>query len=221
ADKPRFVDRIWERVREEVDAGHQVYIVCPRIGDEGSDELASPGAPSSLISVLELAETLRIGPLAGIDIGILHGRMHPEAKDEAMRRFISGAAPVLVCTTVIEVGVDVSTASTMVVMDADRFGVSQLHQMRGRVGRGSVPGLCLLVTETPSETPAWERLEAVAATRDGFKLAQVDLEQRREGDVLGASQSGRRSSLRLLRVLRHENIIMNARDAATSIITDD
>jgi ATP-dependent DNA helicase RecG len=223
ADKPRFVDRIWERVHEEVDAGHQVYIVCPRIGDEGTDDssAAPPGAPSSLMSVLELSETLRAGPLADIEIGILHGRMHPEAKDDAMRRFVSGAAPVLVCTTVVEVGVDVSTASMMVVMDADRFGVSQLHQMRGRVGRGSVPGLCLLVTETPADTPAGERLEAVAATRDGFKLAQVDLEQRREGDVLGASQSGRRSSLRLLRVLRHENIIMNARDAAASIITDD
>jgi ATP-dependent DNA helicase RecG len=171
--------------------------------------------------VLDVVEMLHDGPLAGLDIEVLHGRLPADVKDRAMRRFLRGEAPVLVATTVVEVGVDVATASTMVVMDADRFGVSQLHQLRGRIGRSDVPGLCLLVTEVPDGHPARERLNAVAATRDGFALARIDLEQRREGDVLGAAQSGRRSSLRLLSVIHDENVILAAREAASIYIADD
>jgi ATP-dependent DNA helicase RecG len=161
------------------------------------------------------------GPLAGLRVEVLHGRMRSDDKDAVMRRFAAGDLDVLVATTVIEVGVDVPEATVIVVMDADRFGVSQLHQLRGRVGRGSAPGLCLLVTGAPSGTPARERLDAVAATLDGFELSRVDLQQRREGDVLGAAQSGRRTSLRLLSVLRDEDVIAIARDDATAIVADD
>ncbi|HJU97533.1 MAG TPA: ATP-dependent DNA helicase RecG [Jiangellaceae bacterium] len=225
-EKPHYLERAWTRVREEVARGNQVYVVCPRIGGDAAEpDNDSPADGDDTgrrpIAVLDLVEMLRAGPLAGIEIEVLHGRLGPEAKDQVMRRFTSGEAPVLVATTVIEVGVDVSTASTMVVMDADRFGVSQLHQLRGRIGRGDVPGLCLLVTDAPSGTPARERLEAVASTRDGFALARVDLEQRREGDVLGAAQSGRRSSLRLLSVIHDENLILAAREAASLYVADD
>src|SRR5437868_3817147 len=163
------------------------------------------------LAVLDVAATLDAGPLAGLRLGILHGRLHPEEKDRVMREFSAGEIDVLVATTVIEVGVDVPNATTMVVMDAERFGVSQLHQLRGRVGRGKVPGLCLLVTEAAEGGKSRERLEAVATTLDGFKLSRLDLEQRREGDVLGASQAGRRSSLRLLTLLRDEELIGQAR----------
>ena len=237
-EKPHYLERAWTRIREEVARGHQVYVVCPRIGGDAAETDVGPATDGDAtgdhagddtsddtgrrpIAVLELVEMLRTGPLAGIDIEVLHGRLGPEAKDRAMRRFTAGEAPVLVATTVIEVGVDVATASTMVVMDADRFGVSQLHQLRGRIGRGEVPGLCLLVTDTPAGTPARERLDAVASTRDGFVLARVDLEQRREGDVLGAAQSGRRSSLRLLSVIHDENLILAAREAASVYVADD
>ncbi|HEX6577776.1 MAG TPA: ATP-dependent DNA helicase RecG [Jiangellaceae bacterium] len=225
-EKPHYLERAWTRVREEVARGNQVYVVCPRIGGDAAEpDNDSPEDDDDTgrrpIAVLDLVEMLRAGPLAGIEIEVLHGRLGPEAKDQVMRRFTSGEAPVLVATTVIEVGVDVSTASTMVVMDADRFGVSQLHQLRGRIGRGDVPGLCLLVTDAPAGTPARERLEAVASTRDGFALARVDLEQRREGDVLGAAQSGRRSSLRLLSVIHDENLILAAREAASLYVADD
>jgi ATP-dependent DNA helicase RecG len=238
AERPNYLDRAWQRVREEVAAGNQVYIVCPRIGDESEadvvvdpadEEPADRGSAAAdgtqagrrPVAVLELVDMLRAGPLAGIDVGILHGRLPAETKDETMRRFSAGELPVLVATTVIEVGVDVPTASTMIVMDASRFGVSQLHQLRGRIGRSNIPGLCLLVTDAPVGSEPRDRLEAVAATRDGFKLAQIDLEQRQEGDVLGAAQSGRRSSLRLLRVLRDENLIMIAREDATSVLIRD
>jgi len=223
-EKPHYVDRAWQRVREEVAKGHRVYIVCPRIGGDAAEtdaDLTADEPGRRPIAVLELVDMLRDGPLSGIEIEVLHGRLLPEAKDQAMRRFTSAEAPVLVATTVIEVGVDVATASTMVVMDADRFGVSQLHQLRGRIGRSEIPGLCLLVTDSPAGSPARERLEAVASTRDGFALARVDLEQRREGDVLGAAQSGRRSSLRLLSVIHHENVILAAREAASLYVADD
>jgi ATP-dependent DNA helicase RecG len=225
-EKPHYLERAWTRVREEVARGNQVYLVCPRIGGDAAEPDSDSPADGDdngrrPIAVLDLVEMLRAGPLAGVEIEVLHGRLGPEAKDQVMRRFTSGEAPVLVATTVIEVGVDVSTASTMVVMDADRFGVSQLHQLRGRIGRGDVPGLCLLVTDAPAGTPARERLEAVASTRDGFALARVDLEQRREGDVLGAAQSGRRSSLRLLSVIHDENLILAAREAASLYVADD
>ena len=147
--------------------------------------------------------------------------MAPEAKDEVMRRFTAGELDVLVATTVIEVGVNVPNATVMVIMDADRFGVSQLHQLRGRVGRGSAPGLCLLVSEMPGGSPARQRLDAVAATLDGFELSRIDLEQRREGDVLGQAQSGVRSSLRVLSVLEDEEVIAAARDEATLLVAED
>jgi ATP-dependent DNA helicase RecG len=223
-ERPHFLDRAWQRVREEVTLGHQVYIVCPRIGGDVSEadaEVVEDDNGRRPIAVLDVVETLRNGPLAGLDIEILHGRLPAEAKDRAMRRFARGEAPVLVATTVVEVGVDVAAASTMVIMDADRFGVSQLHQLRGRIGRGDIPGLCLLVTEVPPGSAARERLHAVAATRDGFALARIDLEQRREGDVLGAAQSGRRSSLRLLSVIHDENLILTAREAASLYVADD
>lgn len=223
-ERPDYVERMWQRVREEVGAAHRVFIVCPRIGEDdepnGTEELSE--GPGRITGVLELADQLRDGSLDGIEIGILHGRLSPEASDEAMRRFTTGATPVLVCTTVVEVGVDVVTASMMVIMDADRFGVSQLHQLRGRIGRGEIPGLCLLVTADPEGTVARQRLDEVARSRDGFKLSRVDLELRREGEVLGAHQSGAPSRyLRLLSVVRDENVILAAREAAEHVYAAD
>ncbi|MFE5857750.1 ATP-dependent DNA helicase RecG [Streptomyces sp. NPDC056500] len=240
-DKPHFLARAWERVREEVEKGHQAYVVCPRIGDEEDDKADNTGNAGSTgnagkagkksaedeaekrppLAVLDIAEQLRRGPLEGLRIEVLHGRMPPDDKDEVMRRFAAGAVDVLVATTVIEVGVNVPNATAMVIMDADRFGVSQLHQLRGRVGRGSAPGLCLLVTEMPEAAPARARLAAVAATLDGFELSRIDLEQRREGDVLGQAQSGVRSSLRMLTVIDDEEIIAAAREEAVSVVRAD
>jgi ATP-dependent DNA helicase RecG len=173
------------------------------------------------LSVLDVAATLDAGPLAGLRLGILHGRLHPEEKDRVMREFSAGQIDVLVATTVIEVGVDVPNATVMVIMDAERFGVSQLHQLRGRVGRGTAPGLCLLVTEAPPDSPARQRLDAVAATLDGFELSRLDLEQRREGDVLGAAQAGRQSSLKLLQLLADEDLIGRARQEAGTVVEAD
>jgi ATP-dependent DNA helicase RecG len=173
------------------------------------------------LAVLDLAPALGQGPLRGLRLGVLHGRLRPEDKDRIMRDFAAGTIDVLVATTVVEVGVDVPNATTMVVMDAERFGVSQLHQLRGRVGRGTVAGLCLLVTEAPDGSKSRERLEAVAATLDGFKLSRLDLEQRREGDVLGAAQAGRKSSLKLLTLLADEELIGQARQAATEVVEAD
>ena len=225
SERPDWLDRAWERIREEVAKGHQVYVVCARIGQEyDAQRTAAPAADDDAkqpLAVLDVAGQLADGPLHGLRIGALHGRMPPEDKESVMRGFARGEVDVLVSTTVIEVGVDVPNASVMVVLDAERFGVSQLHQLRGRVGRGEVPGLCLLVTDMPAATPSRERLDAVAATNDGFELARVDLESRREGDVLGAAQSGRKSSLRLLSVLRHESVIAEAREAADSLVADD
>jgi ATP-dependent DNA helicase RecG len=164
---------------------------------------------------------LHAGPLQGLKIAILHGRLSSDEKEATMQAFSKGEIDVLVSTTVIEVGVDVPNATIMVIMDADRFGVSQLHQLRGRVGRGTSPGLCLLVSHCEDLTPARERLNAVAATLDGFELSRIDLEQRREGDVLGANQSGTQSHLRLLRVLRDETLIEQAREDAELLIAKD
>jgi ATP-dependent DNA helicase RecG len=171
--------------------------------------------------VLDVAAALSSGPLSGLRVGILHGRLHPEEKDRVMMAFKEGSLDVLIATTVIEVGVDVPNAAVMVIMDADRFGVSQLHQLRGRVGRGQHAGLCLLVTEAPPAGPSRDRLEAVAATSDGFRLSRLDLEQRKEGDVLGAAQAGRHSSLRLLRLLQDEELIAAAREEASAIVSAD
>jgi len=227
AEHPSWLARAFERVREEVDKGHQVYVVCPQIGD-GKDEPGRPGdageddtdAPPPA-SVEKVAPMLAEGPLDGLRLETLHGRMAADRKDAVMRAFAAGQVDVLVSTTVIEVGVDVPNATMMVVLDADRFGVSQLHQLRGRVGRGGLPGLCLLVTGAAAPSATRDRLAAVAATTDGFELSRVDLQQRREGDVLGASQSGHRSSLRLLHVLDHEDVIVEAREVATRIVEED
>ncbi|MER5735386.1 MULTISPECIES: ATP-dependent DNA helicase RecG [unclassified Streptomyces] len=229
ADKPHFLTRAWERVREEVAKGHQAYVVCPRIGDEEDRKKTARRKPSAEdeaekrppLAVLDVAGKLGAGPLAGLRIAVLHGRMHPDDKDDVMRRFAAGELDVLVATTVIEVGVNVPNATAMVIMDADRFGVSQLHQLRGRVGRGSAPGLCLLVTEMPEASPARRRLGAVASTLDGFELSRIDLEQRREGDVLGQAQSGVRSSLRVLAVIEDEEVIAAAREEATALVLAD
>ncbi|HLN71187.1 MAG TPA: ATP-dependent DNA helicase RecG [Streptosporangiaceae bacterium] len=241
ADKPHFLERAWARVKEEVSRGRQAYVVCPRIGDGAdTDEAGYPdgddfadvdlagGIPRGVVlgrrqplSVLDVAATLDAGPLAGLRLGILYGRLHPDEKDRVMRAFSAGEIDVLVATTVIEVGVDVPNATAMVIMDAERFGVSQLHQLRGRVGRGTAPGLCLLVTEAPPGSPSRERLDAVAATLDGFELSRLDLQQRREGDVLGAAQAGRRSSLKLLQLLADEELIGQARQEATAIVLAD
>jgi ATP-dependent DNA helicase RecG len=247
-EKPHFLSRAWERVREEVEAGHQAYVVCPRIGDE--EEAAGKGgaarkpakkAPKDAardaakdaardaddgerrppLAVLDVAEQLAAGPLRGLRVEVLHGRMAPDAKDDVMRRFAAGEVDVLVATTVIEVGVNVPNATAMVIMDADRFGVSQLHQLRGRVGRGSAPGLCLLVSEAPEASPARGRLDAVAGTLDGFELSEIDLQQRREGDVLGQAQSGSRSSLRMLTVMGDREIIEQARQEAVAVVAAD
>ena len=224
-EKPSFLERAWQRINEEVAQGHQAYVVAPRISadsDANADIDFLFGEESSEItSVEELAPTLHAGPLKGLKIAILHGRLSADEKDTTMQAFTKGDIDVLVSTTVIEVGVDVPNATIMVIMDADRFGVSQLHQLRGRVGRGTSPGLCLLVTQCEEETPARQRLNAVAGTLDGFELSRIDLEQRREGDVLGASQSGTQSHLRLLRVLRDEALIEQARDDAESLIATD
>ncbi len=279
-DNPRWVQRAWQRVAEEVRAGHQVYVVCPRIGAleeaagsgaadpevraTGTGESDVPGGNGdaeeltgeprsghrprrhlnvvpdlltggeeelpgerSLRGVLEvLAELRKMPVLEGLRIEMLHGRMPVEDKDATMRAFGEGDVDVLVATTVIEVGVDVPNATVMVVMDADRFGISQLHQLRGRVGRGAAPGLCLMFSDTQPAGPdgpsaAHERLTSVAATTDGFELARLDLEQRKEGDVLGSSQSGGHRQLRLLRLLRDEELIVLAREDAFALVADD
>jgi len=251
-ERPNYLERAWLRVREEVAAGRQAYVVCPRISGEpgesggddpgdgdgtgnhaeaeeaadaqagaGGQDEAGQDARRPPLAVLDVAPALAGGPLAGLRIGVMHGRLPADEKDRVMTAFTAGELDVLVSTTVIEVGVDVPNATAMVIMDAERFGVSQLHQLRGRVGRGRAAGVCLLVTEAPSASPARERLDAVAATGDGFSLSRLDLEQRREGDVLGSVQAGRRSSLKLLRLLADEDLIASARTEATALVAAD
>ncbi|MFE7407373.1 ATP-dependent DNA helicase RecG [Isoptericola sp. NPDC057559] len=239
----RWMERTWARVREEVDKGHRAYVVCPRIHPD-ADLPAGGGAASKdfddvpdllelvdaegaddrppLRAVLEVADMLRETPaLAGLDVGVLHGQMAAADKESAMAAFAAGELQVLVSTTVIEVGVDVPEATVMVVFDADRFGLSQLHQLRGRVGRGAAAGLCLLVSTAQPGTPAATRVEALAETTDGFRLATLDLELRSEGDVLGAAQSGKSSSLRLLRVVQDADLIADARREASAVVDAD
>jgi ATP-dependent DNA helicase RecG len=223
--RPEWVDRAWQRVREEVDRGRQAYVVCPRID---VDDKADPDEPDGdkpaarpLHAVEEVAPDLAEGALQGLRVAMLHGRMAPEEKDRVMKTFAAGEIDVLVSTTVIEVGVDVPNATVMVILDADRFGVSQLHQLRGRIGRGGHAGLCLLVSAIDPASTSMERLIAVAGTRDGFELSRIDLEQRREGNVLGIEQSGGRSALKLLSVLRDEDVIERARAAATAHLAAD
>lgn len=224
AEKPSHLDRVWERVVEEVQKGHQAYVVVPRIASQ-EDKVLEKGQRQA-IALEDLEPQLSSGPLSSVRVGVMHGQMSGADKDDVMQRFAKGPTnpdgiDVLVSTTVIEVGVDVPNATTMVIMDADRFGISQLHQLRGRVGRGSAPGLCLLVTEAPPFSSSRERLAAVASTTDGFELAALDLEQRREGDVLGKDQSGMRSSLKLVSILRDEEILEQARIAAVYIVSKD
>ncbi|MDE3227681.1 MAG: ATP-dependent DNA helicase RecG [Acidobacteriota bacterium] len=226
-EKPNYLERAWQRIKEEVAQGHQAYVVAPRISEDPDSDANADldflfGEESDQISsVEELAPMLHADALQGLRIAVLHGRLTADEKDATMQAFSAGEIDVLVSTTVIEVGVDVPNATIMVIMDADRFGVSQLHQLRGRVGRGTSPGLCLLVTNCEEESAARERLNAVAGTLDGFELSRIDLEQRREGDVLGANQSGTQSHLRLLRVLRDEDLIEQARNDAEELIATD
>jgi ATP-dependent DNA helicase RecG len=230
-EKPHYLTRAWQRVKEEVAKGHQVYIVAPRISNPSKKlterEIAAAMLlgeeyldNESMTAVEELAPELSAGELKGLRIAILHGRQSSEVKEQTMADFNQGKIDVLVATTVIEVGVDVPNASMMVIMDADRFGVSQLHQLRGRIGRGLIPGLCLLVSSAPEDSQSMQRLTAVASTLDGFELARIDLEQRKEGDVLGRTQSGGKSHLRLLKVLRDEELIEKARQVASSILSE-
>jgi ATP-dependent DNA helicase RecG len=229
---PSWQFRIWEKVREEVAAGHQAFVVCPRIGEGPEVDLDTSDEPEPdpeddgsarrpPLAVLEVMPRLAEEHLQGLRIEALHGRMATDDKDRVMTRFAAGQVDVLVATTMVEVGVDVPNATVMVILDADRFGVSQLHQLRGRVGRGSAAGWCLLHTDAPEGTPPYERVEAVAKTLDGAELAELDLRERREGDVLGTAQSGRRRSLKLLDLLRDEQLIVTARGEAADIVATD
>ncbi|MET0862332.1 MAG: ATP-dependent DNA helicase RecG [Microbacterium sp.] len=235
AEKPAWFSRVWDRIAEEVGKGHQAFVVCAAIdseatkkadrvddtADEPVEDVAGEGARTRW-GVAQVVDLLSRHPaFASLRVMPLHGKMPSDEKDAIMQSFARGDIDVLVATTVVEVGVDVANASTMAILEADRFGVSQLHQLRGRVGRGGVPGLCLLVTEAPRGTPARERVDAVAATLDGFALAEVDLELRGEGDVLGDAQSGARSSLRLLRVVNDADLIAEARVAAEAVLEED
>lgn len=219
SEKPQWLARAWQRIVEEVAAGRQAYVVASRI-DESDRPGGEQGGPPP-VTVLALFEQLRRGPLAGLRLGLMHGRLAAEEKDAVMTAFRAGDIDVLVCTTVIEVGVDVPNATVMVVMDADRFGISQLHQLRGRVGRGGHPGLCLLVTRLPEHSATGERLTAVAGTTDGFALAELDLQARREGDILGENQSGRPVKLHFLSLIEHLDLINDARQLAEQAYAHD
>ena len=223
-EKPQWLERAWQRIAEEVAAGRQAYVVASRIDESdkpaGEDD-AGGGQAIAPIPVITLFEQLHRGPLAGLRLGLMHGRLPAEEKDAAMTAFRAGEIDVLVCTTVIEVGVDVPNATVMVVIDADRFGISQLHQLRGRIGRGVHPSLCLLATRLPEDSKVGDRLKAVAATLDGFVLADLDLAERREGDVLGLNQSGRAGSLRFLSLAEHLDVILTARELCDSLYPGD
>ncbi|MBU6146559.1 MAG: ATP-dependent DNA helicase RecG [Actinomycetales bacterium] len=277
--QPQSAARVWQRAREEIAGGGKVYVVAPRIGEDGAGEDGAgsgppdgdddgpfdggdgglfdrdppdgdpfhgdpldgglfdrdppdaPSAPSVPLpddsgTVLTLHARLASGELADQRVGLIHGRLSADDKDAAMRRFgLPAADPdaldVLVATTVIEVGVDVADATMIVLTNADRLGISQLHQLRGRVGRGERPGLCIVLSDASPDSPAGERLAAVAATTDGFALAEADVRTRREGDVLGTRQSGWRSGLRVLRVLRDRALIAEARELAGEMLIVD
>ena len=238
-NKPQWLERAWQRVAEEVAAGRQAYVVASRIDESdkpaGEDQAGGGqvgggqvgggqvggGQVIEPIPVITLFEQLQRGPLAGLRLGLMHGRLPAEEKDAVMTAFRAGEIDVLVCTTVIEVGVDVPNATVMVVIDADRFGISQLHQLRGRIGRGAHPSLCLLATRLPEDSKVGDRLRAVAATLDGFVLADLDLAERREGDVLGLNQSGRAGALRFLSLAEHLDVILVARELCDSLYPGD
>ena len=210
-DKPAWLDRAWQRIIEEVGEGRQGYVVAPRIDDsDKADSADKDERPSATVE--ELYARLSRDQLAGLRLGLMHGRLSAEDKDAVMAAFRAREIDVLICTTVIEVGVDVPNATVMLVMDADRFGISQLHQLRGRIGRGEHASICLLASWVAPESRAGRRLSAVAGTLDGFELADLDLQERREGDVLGRSQSGRAITLRLLSLIDHRHVIEAARE---------
>ncbi|GAB3298504.1 ATP-dependent DNA helicase RecG [Epidermidibacterium keratini] len=230
---PRWLVRVWERIIEEVEAGHQAYVVCPRIDAEQVDDTDDSGDDEEygeydeparddrpIASVEQTVEELRTGPLSHLRVEALHGRMSVEQKDDIMRRFGAGEIDVLVSTTVIEVGVDVPNATVMAICDADRFGLATLHQLRGRVGRGSAPGVCLLLTTLSESSRPFERLRTLEQTGDGFEIAEVDLRLRKSGDILGTVQHGARTRLRLLS-LDDVATIEQARDVADQIVGDD
>jgi ATP-dependent DNA helicase RecG len=209
-----LVARVWERVAEEIAKGHQGFVVCPKI-DESDKEQSGASVEKTILQ-------LRKNPaLSGLRIQELHGRMDADQKAQIMQAFVKKEIDLLVSTTVIEVGVDVPNATAMVILDADNFGMSQLHQLRGRVGRGSAKGLCLLLTAAEDDSIALQRIEAVAGESDGFKLSEIDLELRREGDVLGATQSGGRSSLLLLRVIQDSELIQKVRLEVEELFESD
>jgi ATP-dependent DNA helicase RecG len=215
AQQRKWLDRAWARIIEEVRAGRQAYVVASRIDEtDNGGEGKEAGPPAT--TVVQLLEHLKSGPLSGLRLGLMHGRLSSDEKDAVMAAFRAGEIDVLVCTTVIEVGVDVPNATVMFVMDADRFGISQLHQLRGRIGRGEHASLCLLATKLPEHSKAGQRLKAVAGTLDGFELADLDLQERREGDVLGYSQSGRPITLRFLSLFEHRDVIETAREFCQS-----
>jgi ATP-dependent DNA helicase RecG len=214
AGDPALVARVWSRVAEEIAKGHQAFVVCPKI-DESEKEQSGASVEKTILQ-------LRQNPaLAGVRMQELHGRMDAAQKAEIMQAFLAKEIDLLVSTTVIEVGVDVPNATAMVILDADNFGISQLHQLRGRVGRGSAKGLCLLLTAAEDDSIALQRIEAVAGESDGFRLSEIDLELRREGDVLGATQSGGRSSLRLLRVIQDADLIQKVRAELEQVFEHD
>jgi ATP-dependent DNA helicase RecG len=219
-DKPAWLERAWRRIIEEVSAGRQAYVVAPRI-DETDDpgQTEEGGRPSA--TAVDLFARLPRGELAGVRLGLMHGRLPAEEKDAVMAAFRAREIDVLVCTTVIEVGVDIPNATVMLVMDADRFGISQLHQLRGRIGRGAHPSVCLLASWASPNSRAGQRLQAVAGTLDGFALADLDLKERRDGDVLGRSQSGRAITLRLLSLAEHQELIEAARDVCERIYDEN
>jgi ATP-dependent DNA helicase RecG len=219
-DKPAWLDRAWQRIIEEVADGRQAYVVAPRI-DETDEPDSGQTGPRPSETAEGLFGRLRSGELASLRLGLMHGRLPADEKDAAMAAFRAGEIDVLVCTTVIEVGVDVPNATVMLVMDADRFGISQLHQLRGRIGRGEHPSLCLLASWVPPGSAAGRRLCAVAETMDGFALADLDLKERREGDVLGRNQSGRAITLRLLSLADHGTFIEAARDFCIQSYAED
>ncbi|MCH9767328.1 MAG: ATP-dependent DNA helicase RecG [Actinomycetia bacterium] len=225
--KPTWLQRAWARVAEEVRAGRQAYVVASRIDDDDGSGAAGKGkkareeAGPPPITVVELFARLQGGPLAGLRLALMHGRLPSEEKDAVMTAFRAGEIDVLVSTTVIEVGVDVPNATVMVVMDADRFGISQLHQLRGRIGRGEHSSVCLLATKLPEDSAAGRRLKAVAGTLDGFALADLDLRERSEGDVLGFHQSGRAVTLRFLSLAEHLDIIVSAKELCETVYESD
>ncbi|MDY6870971.1 MAG: ATP-dependent DNA helicase RecG [Actinomycetota bacterium] len=212
---PTWLDRAWARIVEEVRDGRQAYVVASRIDETDKRQGNEQGPPP--VTAVALYDILKSGQLVGLCTGLLHGRLSGDEKDAVMTAFRAGEIDVLVCTTVIEVGVDVPNATVMVVMDADRFGISQLHQLRGRIGRGSHPSLCLLATRLPESSKAGARLKAVAGTLDGFALADLDLRERREGDVLGLHQSGNVNSLRFLSLAEHLEVIVAARELCETL----